>query len=316
MDRPRVPVTFVSGWEPPSVRAVARQLAAAVDGEAVVVSTDPLACWKEGVVPTSVEVVRQSSSCPCCAVRLDLVHTVAALAGRRRPPAWVVIDTGGPVDLATAVQTFLLDPVLRRRTLVDGLITVVEGTQGCTRVATGQPALPAALAFDQLAMADRIVVASADRLSHRGIASLERELRAVNPLAPVASEGGWAGLLGVRSFDTEALTARLDALPALTGGGPGWPETILLHLDGEVEPERWRRWLEALARSHATALLRFGGSVSIVGKCARQIRVGVRSSFRVAYEPAPGRNATTRLLLVGRGLDSAELQSSLVEASA
>lgn len=317
MARPPVSITFVSGWVPTNVSVVARQLVAAVDGEGVVVGQDPRAGSHSWVVPTAVEVVRQSASCPCCAVRLDLVHTVGALVERRHPPAWVVIDAGGPVDLATAVQTCLIDPVLRRRTLVDGLVTVVEGPKAATRVATDQPLLSTALAIEQLAMADRIVVASADRLSNQGKKNLENALRVLNPLAPVTPEEGWADLLNLRSFDPEVVAARLDALPAFaTSADAGAPGTILLHLDREVEPASWKRWLEQLARSHAAGLLRLSGVVPIQGRRARQVRIGVRSSFRVADEAEPGMSSSARLLLVGRNLDGAGLQASLVQASA
>lgn len=225
-------------------------------------------------MPTAVEVVRQSASCPCCAVRLDLVH--AGRPGGATTPAGV-----GDCRRRRAGR-----PGHGRPDLLDG--PRPAPAHGCGRPgdgggrdAGGHPDRdrPAGLAHSTrrrpAGHGRPDCPAAADRLSPQGKESLEAALRALNPWAPVTVEYG--DLLGVRSFDSQAVVARLGGPTGAGHRGRGGVRSSFKVVD------------EAAAATNASArLLLVAGTLTAPSSSRRWCRPAPECEPRPASSPTPG----------------------------
>ncbi len=121
--------------------------------------------------------------CLCCAVRGDLLRALDRLwRERTRGRAEfdrVIVETTGLADPVPILQTLIVDRVAAARFRLDGVVTVVDAVNGAETLAF------AAEAVRQVAVADRLVVSKADLAVPAGLAELEAQLRALNPIAPI-----------------------------------------------------------------------------------------------------------------------------------
>lgn len=129
-------------------------------------------------------IVLLSAGCLCCTVRGDLVQTLEDLLRRRdngriTPFRRVVIETTGLADPAPVLAAVLYHPYLSRRYAIDAVVTVVSAVHGRDALARHPEARR------QVAVADRIVVSKGDLAEAGAQGALNRELRALNPGAPI-----------------------------------------------------------------------------------------------------------------------------------
>jgi G3E family GTPase len=124
------------------------------------------------------------SGCLCCAVQGDLIGALKDLAARsaRRdiaPITRVIIETSGLADPVPVIYALMEDPFVAARHVCDGVITVVSAVHGLAHL----KAYPEALR--QVVAADVLFISKCDQSSTHGIATLEEELRRLNPGAPL-----------------------------------------------------------------------------------------------------------------------------------
>ena len=126
------------------------------------------------------EVVLLNAGCLCCTVRGDLVKALRTLFFRRvraeiPPFERVMIETTGLADPAPILHTLISDPLIGARYRLDGVVTLVDVTNGVATL-DAQPE-----AVKQAAVADRIVLTKSDIASSARIAKVLERLRNLNP---------------------------------------------------------------------------------------------------------------------------------------
>jgi G3E family GTPase len=151
-----------------------------------------------GEIPLDHELVREAredvlvlaSGCVCCSVRGDLVRVlceqyVAAAYGRIPPFNRVFVETTGLADPTPILATLARDPELGRGYRLASVIATVDAVLGPRTLAAHEEA------GKQVALADRLVITKVDLAREDEIASIEAEVRALNPYAPLlrASRG-------------------------------------------------------------------------------------------------------------------------------
>jgi G3E family GTPase len=86
--------------------------------------------------------------------------------------------------------------------------------------------------------------------------------------------------------------------------------TVVLRQHAPLDPEAVDAWLEQLVDTHARRLLRMQGALSVVSVPERVCCHGVRS-FAMSHsenaDPATSRRHESLVVVVGHGLDVAEL---------
>jgi G3E family GTPase len=119
-------------------------------------------------VPTA-EQINLANGCVCCTIRGDLLRAALRLVERPDPPDYIVIEPSGVSDPVSVAQTFQL-PELRDRIRLDAIVAVVDAEQ--FEQLEGANAY---MAYEQLTVADLIVINKVDLVTPERVAALKRK---------------------------------------------------------------------------------------------------------------------------------------------
>ena len=272
-----------------------------IDGELIVADEEALIEIRNG--------------CICCTVRTDLVAGVNVLLERSDSKLdRLIIETSGLADPAPVLQTFLADTDLLTRVELESVVTLVDA-------ANFQRQIDDDIAREQIAFADLIVLNKVDLLDTDEIATLERDLRAINPAATIIrtnnSEVAVETLLGVQRF----------SLPNLLAVEPGILEgehdhehddsvtSCAVETSNALDPDRFNRWVNQLVQRQGQYIMRMKGVLNFHGE-ARQFYF---HSVHMLLDAKPGRRwqsaeaRQSRFVFIGRHLDRAVLQRGFLD---
>ena len=308
----RTPVTVVTGGPGPVL------LPELLDGKDVVVihdGSDRIGMPKGHAIAIEPEVVALSQDCSRCAVRLDLIRVVQALAGRRRPPDRIVVVS---TALAVLIQTFLIDPGLYRRSFVDRIVFVTDAVALGTQLAVTGGFQESPERFDQLAMADEIVLANLDRLTRPAadelVSAVQNRSRFATSSTIAACGNDGCGTFHLPSIEQRWLDHRQPDMQHRSGTYSFLRATI----DGWLDRDRLDNWLEVLTAGDEGEMLRVRAVFAVAGEDRPWVAQGCRSvidlddgTHRWDDLQANGQPAATQLELIGRDIDPAAVRDSL-----
>ncbi len=283
------------------------------------------------------EVVLMQSGCLCCSIRGDLAKTIERLLLQREAGEIdfdrVVVETTGLADPGPILQTFATDPMLRRETTLDGVVTVFDAANGPGTLGRQFEAV------SQVALADLIILSKTDLVSEAEANAAEARLRSINPTGTVvrASHGAFdhsamwklTGLRPTASMQevigwTKPLAAP-DPLSNLTGMAPKTsPQatftphdqeitSVSIELEEPLDDVLFDRWFDTLIAFKGRDILRVKGILFLKGIDTPFAFHGVQHVFD-APVPITSWNRSdrrTRIVLIGRNLNGAEIQRSL-----
>ena len=155
------------------------------------------------VVGADEEVFEMNNGCVCCTVRGDLIRVVSGLMKRKGGFDAIVVETTGLADPGPVAQTFFVDDDVRARTKLDSVTTVVDAKHLPLRLADSKEAV------EQIAFADQILLNKTDLVTPEELASVEAQIRRINPLAPIQKTQRSAvpldAILGRGGFDLDRI---------------------------------------------------------------------------------------------------------------
>ncbi|WP_122466729.1 CobW family GTP-binding protein [Brevundimonas lutea] len=182
------------------------------------------------VVGADEDVFEMNNGCVCCTVRGDLIRVVSGLMKRQRPgqPAFdaIIVETTGLADPGPVAQTFFVDADVQAKTQLDSVTALVDARHVMARLDDSKEAR------EQVAFADRIILNKTDLASEDELATVERRLRGLNPLAPITravrADVPLDQVLGLGGFDLERIR---DLHPEFDtpGSGPAHGEPGHVH---------------------------------------------------------------------------------------
>ena len=340
----RVPVTVLTGWLGAGKTTLLNRILQAEDGRryAVVVNEfGEIGIDHELLVGAREELFELNNGCVCCTVRGDLIRTLHALLARTGSFDAIVVETTGLADPGPVAQTFFMDPVLRERTQLDSITTVVDAHHVLERLARSREAV------EQVAFADQIVLNKADLVDALTLAAVQRQLSWLNPLAPVhvarRADVPLSTLLGRGGFDLQRIVglepgflsaASASAAQHIPHGEPGHvhdehcahhdhhghgPEHGSGQLQGDphgvrsialtarrpMDAARVERWLTELVRTRGADILRAKGIVDVAGDERRLVFQSVHMILEGDWQRLwrPEEDRYSRLVFIGRELD-------------
>jgi G3E family GTPase len=247
------------------------------------------------------------NGCVCCALRGDLVDTLADLLDRRAagtlPPfRRIVVETSGVADPVPIVRELAGARNLLGRARLVRIVTAVDAALGLSA--------PGDAGASQILQADTLVITKADRATPIAVDRLAERLAGLNPAAGIlVARGG-------RLPDPPALFAR-DALPARPALAPAGHRHVdvaswSVRLDRPLPWPLWRDWLDLLYSLRPAQLVRMKGLLWVVER-ARPVLVQGVGPLVAPPELMPswpeGR-AETRLVVIARDLDPGAIAAS------
>jgi G3E family GTPase len=163
------------------------------------------------VEQSSEGLIELSDGCLCCAVRGELVDTLADLldrmqTGRIAPLKRIVIETTGLADPVPVLQALMGHPVLADMLSLDGVVTVVDAVNGAATLDRH------AESVRQVAVADRLVLSKRAMADANAVPALTARLARLNAGATVldgddAVASGAAALFGLGLWNAATKSA-------------------------------------------------------------------------------------------------------------
>ena len=286
---------------------------------------------------SSEEIILMQSGCLCCSIRGDLSKTISSLIGRKNRKEIefdrLLIETTGLADPGPITQTLLVDTILARTTVLDGIVTVADA-------ANGPKTLNAQFeAVSQVAMADLIIVSKTDLIKEAEAKSFQGRLRTLNPSAKLIESNKGRGTskhlwnlnaLKPKSTKPEVVkwtlgeAPKLDPLENISGFAPAQKLSLptsnhdsrigsaSIVLDSPIKDTTFDLWLDTLIAMRGKDILRVKGIVFIEGVEKPFVFHGVQDIFDppVLLQDWPSDDTQTRIVIIGRDLSASQLQQS------
>jgi G3E family GTPase len=268
---------------------------------------------------TDGEVFVMANGCLCCSLNGELEGIVGSLFAKREAgdiPEFdrLVVETTGLADPAPIMQLLIASPLFARSLRLDAVVATADAVHGLRALEEHEEAVK------QAAIADRIVVTKCDLADP---APLEERLKALNPGAAL-----FRAVMG--EIDPELLFGAGDAAlrdPAQWLGPIAVPQAHLHHhgrnavdafaltADAPLDWREFQHWLTRLKVRESDHLLRVKGLVNVAGEDGPVVIHGVHHVFHPAVRLPrwPDADRTTRIVVIARGLDRAQVEREWAE---
>lgn len=247
-----------------------------------------------------------TGGCVCCKTKAELTSALAELSASTPRPTRILVETSGAASPSGVIQA-VGAAWARERLVLDGVVTVLDAQRA-------RQALEFDVAVEQLGFADVVVLSHVDEADSAGVDELQVNLARYAPAAVIvrAARGDIAC-----SFQ-ELLAQRIDTLHiVLEASGHSSVEATSLQVDGELDEDQFCDWVESALANVEARILRIKGILAMQGVDTRVIVQGISGAVEVRLG-APWGNAsrTSRLVVLGLGLDSAELKAGFLRCAA
>jgi len=126
------------------------------------------------------ETISLANGCVCCTIRGDLVKAVLGLLERDPLPEYILIETSGVSDPAAAAMAMAVPSRLAAQVRLDAVITVVDAAH-----LLELDREYSALAADQIAAADIVILNKSDLVDAAVRAKVEQRIREAGPVARI-----------------------------------------------------------------------------------------------------------------------------------
>ena len=202
----KIPVTVLTGYLGAGKTTLLNRILTEPHGKkfAVVVNEfGEVGIDNDLVVGADEEVFEMNNGCICCTVRGDLIRIIEGLMRRKGRFDGIIVETTGLADPAPVAQTFFVDQDVSEKTRLDAVITVVDAKW------LGERLKDAPEARNQIAFADVIILNKIDLVSADELATVEAQIRAINPYATLhkteRSAVNLEAVLGRNAFDLDRI---------------------------------------------------------------------------------------------------------------
>jgi len=272
----------------------------------------------------SYERFERVSCCINIRIRSDLVKTLQELEERISSFDGVIIETTGMAEPEPIVQTLFLDERITQRYHLDGFITVVDPQNVMMQLAQETCDGVNNVSVEQIAFADRIVLNKCELVDDdEQLRAVEKALKFINTYAAIVrSKMGClesSSLLNISAADISRAPAMdPEYLDTDCNYQPGTSvSSINIFFVGELNVHKLQFWIRGLMKSKAKDLLRYKGLFAVKGTPMKCVFNGLLAHFSCMleqqYEWQENEIRECRLVLIGRNLDKAELEKSIME---
>jgi G3E family GTPase len=260
------------------------------------------------------DVVEMSNGCICCTVRKDLVKGIQKLL-KKDDLDYILIETTGVADPGPVAQTFLNVPQLQQYARLDSIITVVDAVNLLDQLEEN------AVAREQIALADFLLLNKTDLVDGASLAEVEKEITELNPHARVFrtthSKVDLDEVLDVHTFDLDQkLSVKPEFLDELNGSDHSDIESFAFRFDQPFDLEKFDSELQVMCEK--IQVYRSKGILWVHGTPRRAVFHGVNNRFTVywdrLWEKAESR--FSQLIFIGKSLEEKVLREHLTRCLA
>ncbi|MEM0944372.1 MAG: GTP-binding protein [Pseudomonadota bacterium] len=324
MQDDRVPVTLLTGFLGAGKTTLLNHLVSHPDmGRIAVIMNEfgDVGLDHDLIEEVSGDIVLMHAGCLCCSIRGDLAKTMILLLSQRKRGRLVfdhlVIETTGIADPRPILNTLVTDDLIADNYRLDGVVTLADASTGLQTLETQFEAV------SQVAMADLLVVTKADLVTEAACARYEARLAEINGAArqirAAHGEVPIEALFGLSAMRSEATSAEIaswlgaGAYPEYRDHSHHRIESASIEVLDPIQPAVFKVWLDTLLGLKGPDILRMKGIVHVEGEEWPFVFHGVQHVFN---DPVPltswsGKDTKSRVVVIARNMEKAELQASL-----
>ncbi|TCR66986.1 GTP-binding protein [Bosea sp. BK604] len=270
------------------------------------------------VVGADEEVFEMNNGCICCTVRGDLIRILDGLMKRKGKFDAIIVETTGLADPAPVAQTFFVDQDVGDATKLDAVVTVTDAKWLSERLKDAPEAK------NQIAFADVIILNKTDLVTAEELASVEAQIRAINPYAKLHKaqrcDVAIDQLLDRNAFDLDRI---LDIEPDFLESGHHHHHSeevrsMSFTIPGDVDPEKFMPWINDISQAQGPNILRSKGILAFKDEPRRFVFQGVHMILDgdLQRDWKAGEKRESRLVFIGRDLDEDELREGFMACAA
>lgn len=260
------------------------------------------------VINADEEILEMNNGCICCTIRGDLVRIFDSLLEKQDKFDHLVIETTGLADPAPVIQSFFADEMMRTKTQLDAVITVVDSKHIWEHWESDE-------AQEQIAFADVILLNKTDLVSSETLDKLEQRVRGMTAFAKVYrtqnSDISLDSILDIKAFDIkQALHIDPDFLDEDAHEHDESVFSISIVEKGGVDGDKFNRWIYQLLQDRGADIFRMKGILDIDSEDRRFVFQGVH----MLLDGRPGRAwksdelRRNELVFIGRNLSEMDLK--------
>lgn len=255
--------------------------------------------------------VELSNGCVCCTSLGDLVPILERLAQDALGFDRILIETTGIADPGPVARAFVVEPLLREKYELDGIVTVVDARHlrqhldddewSCSR---------------QMALADRIVLNKLDLVNEAGLNDARELVRHYNPTAP-CREASFAEVALEHVLVVGGWSSNPGADLELVSGGEGHGRhgdivALSFEVAGRLQPVRVDSFLSLLLREYGADLIRVKGIFCMIGEDRYWLIQGVHAALDSRRgDRVIGSLERSQCVFIGKGMDRGLIESGL-----
>ena len=337
----KIPVTVLTGYLGAGKTTLLNRILTEPHGQrfAVIVNEfGEIGIDNDLIVGADEEIFEMNNGCVCCTVRGDLIRIIDGLLKRKGKFDAILVETTGLADPAPVAQTFFVDQDVAEKTRLDAVVTVADAKWLKDQLKDAPEAK------NQIAFADVIVLNKTDLVTPAELRDVEMRIRALNPYAKLhkttRSDVKISDVLGRNAFDLERI---LDIEPAFLEADDHdhdhdhhdhdhghhhhhglqhyhdeTVQSLSLKIDGDVDPEKFMRWVNTISQAEGPSLLRWKGIVAFRDEPRRFVLQGVHMIVDgdLQREWKQDETRVSRLVFIGHDLKQKELEEGFLACAA
>lgn len=317
----RVPVTVLTGFLGSGKTTLVNYILTAEHGMRIAVIENEfgdIPIDNALVIGGDEKIIEMSNGCClCCAARTDLIDILNSLAEREGEFDMVLIETSGMAEPNPVAQTFFVDENVAEYFALDAIVTLVDAKHVGQHLDETQVDGVGNHTSNQIAFADRVVINKVDLVATEELAHVQRRVRAINATADILTshygEVDLRQILGISAFNRTGSSS--DLTDWLAVDGHGHDETLSsesIEVEGAIDLEAFRSWVEEYVAAHGQALYRLKGILRVADAQRPYFIQGVHQLFDISpaqgNDPLPERSI---VVFIGRDLDRSMLSEGL-----
>lgn len=273
------------------------------------------------------EIIEMMNGCVCCTVRKDLIVVVKKILAMKSKKKFdgILIETTGLADPAPVAQTFFVDEVISKLTVLDAIITVVDSKNILTRLADKKEEGVENEALEQVAFADKIILNKMDLVDEKQVVEIKQALKSINShceiIEATQSKVDPARLFNIRGFSLDRVLEKEPDFLAEDGGDHLHDKSVTsvsFQTDEPINVGQLQNWIEVMITTKGTDLFRYKGVINVKGMHKKFVFQGVHMLFTGEYGAMWKKDESrfSRFVFIGRNLDHDELTKGFMACKA
>jgi G3E family GTPase len=308
---PSIPVTVITGYLGAGKTTLLNRILTSNHGKKVAVIVNEfgdVGIDSQLVSSADEEILEMNNGCICCTVRGDLIRIIGNLLEKQQRFDHLVIETTGLADPAPVIQSFFVDEVMRSRTELDAVVTVVDAKHIWDHWDSSE-------AQEQIGFADVILLNKTDLVSANQLEILEQRIRSINAIAKIYPtqncELDIHSVLGVKAFDLKnALSIDPQFLTEAAHEHDETVSSISIVETGSMNSDKLTTWLNQLVQTQGRNIFRLKGILNVDDEDRRFVLQGVHMLLegRPGKPWKPNENRRNEMVFIGRNLPETMLK--------